>query len=340
MPRSFHLFSLLALVLVVGLAWNCGSSGTVQDTERKPPPIIEGRAPDYRSEGIRIATFNGEFLFDGLDPEGQASFPWKDDPVAARVHQDSVARVIRDLDADVIVIPETENVTVLERMVQGPLAGMGYQPVLIEGEDTFTMQDVGMLSRLPVEMSGRTDERVPVGLTDRTYGVSKNLWARIDLGGTPTTLIGAHFLARPDDKSREDRREAQAEVIRRLVERETRQGREVIALGDFNDFDAQVPDRIGSRPITDVLTIIKSAGPGPEDDLINVMSDVPQADRYTSFYDRNDNGELDAGELSAIDHLLLSPGLYQRLREVRFVHGHDPRLVSDHFPIVVTLGVN
>ena len=36
------------------------------------------------------------------------------------------------------------------------------------------------------------------------------------------------------------------------------------------------------------------------------------------------------------DHVVVSPGLYRKIREVRFVHTHDPRTVTDHFPISVT----
>ena len=54
------------------------------------------------------------------------------------------------------------------------------------------------------------------------------------------------------------------------------------------------------------------------------------------FYTDGD-GQFDAGEFSAIDHVLLSPALYRRVVDVRYVHSHDPRTVSDHFPIVVTL---
>ena len=114
-------------------------------------------------------------------------------------------------------------------------------------------------------------------------------------------------------------------------------GRQVVVLGDFNDFDDVALDRRGSRPITDVMATVKRAGPGPADDLVNVMGDVPQAQRFTALYDRNDNGEIEPGELSAIDHVLLSPALYRRVVDVRYVHAHDPRRVSDHFPVVVTL---
>lgn len=327
---------LFALVLLALGAAGCSGPTPASGAEPAAPFAVEP-PPTWAVDGLRIASFNAEFLFDGEGDEGAADFPWKGNPEAARAHRDHVGAIVRSLDADVVLLAEVEDLGTLQRLADESLADMGYTATLVDGTDSFTGQDVGLLSRLPVEAAGRTDERVPVGLSDQTYGVSKNLWARLTLAGRPVTVVGVHFLARPDDLERLDRREAQAETIRRLVAREVEAGREVVVLGDFNDFDGATLDRRSSRPITDVLATIRSAGPGPEDDLVNVMADVPQEKRFTSFYDRNNNGAFDPGEFSAIDHVLLSPGLYRRVRDVRYVHSHDPRDVSDHFPIVVTL---
>lgn len=330
--------ALLPLIAFAALGWNCagGSSSTAPPG---PSAFEVENPPVYRTEGIRIGTFNGEWLYDGVGNEGDDAldFDWRGDSLAAAEHRRDVAAVVRTLDVDLLVMAETENFDVLETMVTHDLPGLEYTPYLIEGEDTFTGQDVGLLSRLPIEMTGRTDERARVGVTEARYGVSKNLWARLMLGDTRVTLIGVHFLAQPDSRERRPRREAQAEVIRRLVEAELARGREVIVIGDLNDFDDASLDRLGNRPITDVLAIIKRASPGPEDDLVNVMADVPQEKRFTSFYDRNEDDVIDWNEFSAIDHILLSPGLVKRVLEVTYVHSHDPRKVSDHFPVVVTL---
>ena len=342
MPRRLlTLLLVLFLVAVTTLVVAGCLRRAAEPPSTGPDPRAAGPRGDTvpQTPGLRIATFNTEFMFDGLDGEGQATFPWKGDPALARAHRDSLARVIRLIDADVLMLQEVENLGTLQMLIDESLADMGYRPYLVDGRDTFTGQDVGLLSRIPVEEVGRTDERVTVAGTRQLYGVSKNMWARLTLGDVPTTLIGVHFLARPDDVSRKPQREAQAEVIRRLVVEEMAAGRAVAVLGDLNDFDPDVPDRAGSTPITDVLAIIKRAGPGPDDDLRNVAGDVQQLDRYTSFYDRNRNEEIDPGELSAIDHILLSPALYRSIRAVDFVDMHDPRTVSDHFPIVVTLGL-
>lgn len=326
------------LVLVALLSGLGACAGTSAPAGPAAPAFEVQPAPVWATDGVRVATFNGEFLFDGAGDEGEATFPWKGDPAAARAHRDAVGAVVRSLDADLVLIPETEDLATLQLLIDESLADLGYEAVLVDGRDSFTGQDVGLLSRVPVEAAGRTDERAPVGVSDELYGVSKNLWARVTLpDGTPVTVVGVHFLARPDDVERRDRRNAQAEVIRRLVAAEVAEGREVVVMGDVNDVDGTVPDRRGSLPITDVLATLKAAGPGPEDDLVSVLGDVPQAERFTSFYDRDADGQFDEGEFSAIDHVLLSPALYRRVVDVRYVHAHDPREVSDHFPIVVTL---
>ena len=300
--------------------------------------FVVGDPPVWTVAGTRIASFNGEFLFDGEGDEGEADFPWKGDPAAARAHRDAVGRVVRMLDADVVVMAEVENLGALTMLNTESLADMGYTPYLVPGQDRFTGQNLGVLARVPVDTTGRTDERVAVGVSDRLYGVSKNVFARMTLAGVPVTVVGVHFLAQPDNPERQPQREAQAEVIRRLVAAEVAAGRQLVVLGDFNDFDDRVLDRRGSVPITNVLATIKRAGDGAADDLVNVIGDVPQAERYTNLYDRNSDGEVGPDDLSAIDHILLSPALYARVRDVRYVHAHDPRTVTDHFPVVVTLG--
>lgn len=302
------------------------------DTFEPAPP-----GPYKYSGGVRIATLNAYFLFDGVGDEGEADFAHKGDSLASLLHRRKVGSVLRTLDADVVILQEVENQRALDLLIEESLDGLGYYGFLVDGQDSFTGQDVALLSRLPVDGVERTDILSRTAPNMSLQNVSKNLIVRMDLVGIPTTLIGVHLLARPSDPMRKDQREAQAEVLRMVVEQEVRAGRSVVVLGDFNDFDGEIPDVAENRPITDVLARIRSAGPGKLDDLYNVLKDVPRSQRFTAHWDRNENELVEAEELSAIDHILLSEALYRRVREVRFVHGHDPLAVTDHFPIVVVL---
>lgn len=330
-----------AAAVLLALA-GCGSS----EPSAAPPGAAAGEAapvfvpeppPTFDAAGLRVATLNAYFLFDAQEETTQIDYPRKGDSAAVAAHFARMADVVRALDADLVMLQEVADRDALARLARA-VPDLGYDVHFVEGRDTFTGQDVGLLARVPVDSVFRTDVRVPVGRTRRTYGVSKNLAARLTLGGVPVTLLGVHFLAVPPDPERKPRREAQAEVIRRLVETEAAAGRAVAVLGDFNDYDDATLDRAGHRPITSVLATVKRAGPPADDDLRNVLADVPRRERFTSHYDRNRDGTVDAvDELSAIDHILLAPALYARLRAVTYAQFYDPAVVSDHFPIVVTL---
>jgi hypothetical protein len=74
------------------------------------------------------------------------------------------------------------------------------------------------------------------------------------------------------------------------------------------------------------------------DDLVNAASLIPKANRFTSWFDKNQNETVDnADEFTSIDHVLLSPELVPLVEVVEFPHEHSPPDVSDHFPIVVRL---
>jgi endonuclease/exonuclease/phosphatase family metal-dependent hydrolase len=296
-----------------------------------------GGDPQATPRQVRIATFNAEFLFDGQEPEGGADFPWRGDAVAARAHRLAVSRVVRSLNADLVVLVEVENVGVLDSVARRDLAGMGYSAHLIEGRDSFTGQDVGLLARIPLELTFRTNERAPVGAGAETYGVAKNIIARFALDGLPVTLIAVHFLAQAENPSRRLQREAQAEVVRRQVVRELAAGRHVIVAGDLNDFDDDLPDAAGSLPVTDVLATIRRAGPGRDDDLFNALALAPQETRYTVGRDFDGDGRLERHEVGAVDHVLVSSGLRARLAGARVAHSPEARAASDHLPVVVTL---
>jgi endonuclease/exonuclease/phosphatase family metal-dependent hydrolase len=141
----------------------------------------------------------------------------------------------------------------------------------------------------------------------------------------------------PDRCDRSIQREAQATVLADLARDALAAGRNVIVLGDLNDFDGATLDVAGSRPSSQVLSILKNLDPATEgDELVNVCARLPQSERYTNWYDRDDDG-IDDGvrEHSQIDFILVSRGLADRIHYVAIDHTAPAGEVSDHWPIVV-----
>ncbi|MEM6795108.1 MAG: endonuclease/exonuclease/phosphatase family protein [Acidobacteriota bacterium] len=286
---------------------------------------------------LRLMTWNVEFLWDGRAPEdGDADFPWKGSPDGAAEHMERLAEVIRRESPDVVNLAEVESREALELFAESFLGDLGYRVYFVQGNDTATGQDMGLLSRLEVSTLSRDTRRGRSGRTRK--GVSKHYVATLsvptaDRGSLEIGLVGLHLLARPDRENRRAPREAQADAIRRMAMDLADQRRQVIVWGDFNDFDGETLDHDGSRPITRVLEWIRGMDPDdPADDLVNVVSELPRPERYTTER-RGRNARR-----SAIDHALVSPALAERLEAVR-IPRHDPYTVSDHYPIVFELSL-
>lgn len=289
---------------------------------------------------LLLMTFNAEFLWDGIVPEDgseQVQFPWRGSPQGALEHMQEIAEVIIEHDPDIVNLIEVENLDALNLFNQRFLSGRGYKPYLVDGKDTFTGQDVALLTRIDP-----LDERIyfypQEGRSGNIQrGVTKNYYARFVINGRRIALIGVHFLANPGNRGRMHDRQAQADAIKNLAIQLHSEGYRPIVLGDLNDYDGDTLDHIDSRPISKVLSIIKAMGTpsDPSDDLVNLLSLVPKNRRYTAFYDRNDNDEIDGEqEFTAIDHILVHNDLADEVREVWIHQDYDPRQVSDHFPII------
>lgn len=306
--------------------------------------VFSAGAEDRRTNPGRltIMTFNAQFLWDGEPPEeGQVQFSWKASPTEAQARMERVAAIIRQCDADIVSLVEVENIEALTMLNDRFLQGRGYRPYLEKGRDTYTGQDVALLTRIDPETGAiRRDDRKGQSAAV-SKSVSKNYIARFDVGGEKLALIGLHFLAQPNREDRRLEREAQADAIRLIALDEIAAGYQVVALGDFNDYDgsADSADHIGSTPTTNVLSSLREMNPATAaDNLLNAARFAPVPERYTAFWDQNDNGQIEADrEFTSIDHILFSPSLEDNVRGVRFVHNHDPRESSDHFPMLLVL---
>lgn len=298
--------------------------------------------PDKQT--FTIMTFNAELLWDGVLPEeGMLEFSWKGNREKAEEHMKEIADVIRQHNPDIVNLVEVENLNALNTLNEKFLKDLGYHAYLVNGRDTYTGEDVALLTRIKPE-GGKIYRDDRAGISNGVKkSVSKNYYAYFNVSGIKFVLIAIHFLAEPLNKSRLDQRQAQADAMRSLAIEKQDQGYRVIIAGDFNDFDGDPKclDRVNSAPITNVLSSIRAMDKSiSSDDLVNAACLIPVAERYTAFYDSNSNGKVDAPkELTSIDHILLSPMLAKRVEKADILHTYDPREVSDHFPVVIRLNM-
>jgi exonuclease III len=339
-----NLFKLLSYLFLPLVALHAVES---TDTQCPIAPELPGdRRLDVNR--FRLVQYNVEWLFiDQYNGCPGSSCTWTNQ-TEANTHMNWVTNVLNDLDADYINFCEIEGCDELN--ILKSLTSTSYNPYLIKGTDSSTGQNVGVLTKIdPVTDLARNEDRAsyPIsgsscGYTGEpgTSGVSKHYYTTLNINKTQIAIVGAHLLAYPTDPARCVSREAQAIVLQETIYDLYMKNYEIIVLGDFNDYDGEVPDINSHKPISQVLEILKgNAGPYiGKYNLKPVSSLITQSERYTDWWDENNNCKEDKSDLSMIDHILVSGNLFDKISNVFPYHGYTQycdTYNSDHWPVVV-----
>ncbi|GLE02249.1 hypothetical protein PINS_up011087 [Pythium insidiosum] len=316
-------------------------------------PTAPSKPEDRRKDKsvLKFATYNAEFLF--LVGYGQLHCPGSDckwtTVSAAQSHIKQIAKNIVSIDADIVQLNEVEDCAVLRSLV-AEIAALGdnsYRPYLVRGDDASTGQNAALITRIdPSEDLYHSDAKVdlpvakskcpPASKFSKTKGVSKHFRTSFQVAGfsQPITLIGAHLLANPQHKGRCYEREGQATVLNALATDALEQGHHVIMSGDFNDFSLTAVDKNDNRPISNALGIME--GPG----FVNAGKFAAKAQRYSQWWDKNEDCVFEPTEVSTLDHVILSETIASSVQSVAYrndlYEASCGGFNSDHFPITVT----
>lgn len=318
------------------------------------PELVCGETP------LRIATFNAEILSAPGSRAGQLrKYRWD---VAREAQFERVAAVIEAINPDIlnmIEVTSQESIDLLVKILHEK--GLtDYQGYHVENNDTFTSMDVALISKYPpVEIKGEPIRTMfseaddptwretyqVIGRTgrasNRNGSISRNAVYLITVDGYKLGFLGLHLKSNPSDDAANAQRGAQAKIAQRIIRQEIT-GRDYlpIVLGDLNDYDPDVPDRDETRDTaTTVIRDIKDFDREQEGaELENIAKLIPrQADRYTSFWDRNENGARDPYDVfTMIDHILLPKQLMPHVKRAYIFHSVDLE-TSDHRAVVVDL---
>lgn len=325
------------------------SSFSYADTECPNVSSFGDRRKDKNS--LRLMQYNAEWLF--IDYYSNANCPgsgcsWKT-TADAKTHMSYVSDVIKQLNPDMVNFCEIEGCDEFSSLVT-ELNDNSYKYYLKKGTDTATGQNVGLLTRIdPTVNLYRTETKVSYPLPNSKCGytgssstsVSKHYITEFSLSGIKTALIAAHLIAIPTDPSRCAQREAQAQILQYVASDYVSKGYEVILLGDMNDFDAEVKDMNNDSPTSRVLDILKGLDGEKKGtySLTNVAQKVAQNERYSDWYDSDNNCDTSSiKDYSMIDHVLVTSKIYNKISKVFMYHGYSEycgKWNSDHYPVVI-----
>jgi exonuclease III len=348
MLLSYFLFvSLLcALVKANSNDTQCADVNVVPTTVPTSPTTIPTGTP------VRIMQYNVEWFFlktyNGC-PGTSCSWANLND---ATIHMQNVANVVAQYNPDILNLCEVEGCYELGQLNQ--LLGNKYQTYLLFGTDTSTGQNVGLMTKYTpsanLQRSSETHTYPVVGshcnyTGTGSSGVSKHYYTSYAVGSQTVYLIGAHLLAFPTEPSRCASREAQASVLQDLIVQLLDNGNPnvgIILMGDLNDFDGVTLDSNNDKPTSQVLEILKgNAGDHKGKYLMETSAElIDKTERYTDWWDPNGDCKSTPNEMSMIDHVLMTPNLFGKIKKVSMPHPYSEycgTYNSDHFPIVIDM---
>ncbi|MFI9201934.1 endonuclease/exonuclease/phosphatase family protein [Streptomyces sp. NPDC053048] len=239
----------------------------------------------------------------------------------------NTARVIAEVNADILLTVEVEDRLTLHRFNEQVLAGqMDGEPypfnMLIDGNDNRGI-DVGLLSRRSITSirSHIFDKKNP---QDEFPIFSRDCPEfEIDVGGRPLWLLGNHFKSKIGGGA--EKRKRQGERVAKLYEAALERSAHVVVAGDLND----TPDSVPLKSLLDA---------GLRDAMTHDAYEGPDGT----------HGKCKAAD--KIDYLMFSPELFGKVTAVELetrgifefgspfpsVHGsHDQ--ASDHAALVAEL---
>lgn len=330
----FTLLIFLCPIFVLSTSFNCS---TVSSSSTK----------DMRTDDSRwtLAQYNVEWLFTEQCSSCPGICTWNTTS-EQYTHLETIKNVLTKLNADTVHLCEVQSCNQLDEVKPSN----DYVSYMIQGNDTYTEQNVGLLTKIdPIESLSRTEERVEFPLKNSqcgytgesgTEGATKHLITQFVVQNVSIYLIGAHLLSKPNDPTACAKREAQAQVLQYKIQEFINTGHEVVVMGDFNDYDGVYKDVNNHVPNSHVLEILKgNTGDTSNYTLYTIADKILQEERYTEWYDEIADCNVESSEFSMIDHILVSKGLWNRIETVYVDHiyreGCDT-YQSDHYPISVT----
>ena len=274
------------------------------------------------AETLTIATYNIEnyTAADRMTGEG-----YRKDYPKPEAEKTALRRVIRALDADVLVLQEVGPKPYLDELQRDlRTEGADYPfAAMIDAADAD--RHVAVLSRRA--LSGVTSH---ADLTFSYFGAKEPvkrgvIEVRLATTAGELTLFGLHlksrYTDRADDPGSALRRAGEATAVRdRVLQRFPEPaGARFMILGDFNDAkDSKAMRRLLVRGETVIATLLPAVD--------------SRGESWTHAYHRNDT-------YTRVDHILVSAGLRAAVvgGAARIYDGADVAEASDHRPAIVTL---
>lgn len=228
---------------------------------------------------FKVANYNVENLFDVHSDGGEYEeyqphnkHGWNEAMLQIKIA--NIARVITDIDADIIALEEVENKAVLQRL-NAALGSHAYPYLFYPPKKPRVNIETALLSRFPIENTST------IAMKDQPRGIHR-ITLKID-----HRSLDVYINHWPAQKEKEEERLIYATTLHNALLKE--EGREYLLLGDFNSpYQMQKDWGLG------FVTILKAGD--HQSTLYNLWYDLPQTQRYSHSYGK---------QKATLDHIVI-----------------------------------
>ena len=232
---------------------------------------------------FKVATYNVENLFDAkMDGTEYEEYKpnnkhgWNEAMLQIKLAH--IARVISDMDADIIALAEVENRAVLEKL-NAALGAKAYPYLFYPNKKERINIETGLLSRFPIEKTST------IAIKDQARGIHR---ITLKIENKHLDIYINHW---PAQKEKEEERLLYAATLHNELLKE--EGREYVLLGDFNS-----PYQVQKDWGMGLVNILKAGDKSAL--LYNLWYDLPQDKRYSHSYGK---------QKAALDHIIIPKSL-------------------------------
>lgn len=232
---------------------------------------------------FKVATYNIENLFDARKEGNEykeytphTKHGWNELMVEKKIA--NIARVIKDMDADIIALVEVENKEILE-VLNKALGNKQYPYLFYPRKKSRVSIETALLSRFPIV---KTDS---LFLKDQPRGIHK---VSLNVGADVLDVYINHW---PAMREKEEERLVYARAL--TQELSQNRGREYILMGDFNSPLEVQKDEWGKA-------FVEGLSANTHSTLFNLWYELPHNRRYSHSYGK---------KRSALDHIMIPQSL-------------------------------
>jgi endonuclease/exonuclease/phosphatase family metal-dependent hydrolase len=260
------------------------------------PVVLQADEPPAK---LRLCTWNLEWFYDDYTGDNPSKLAREQSAPSREEWNwklETTAAAIAKIDPDILCLQEIESRRTLYTLAKTlkEKHSLEYRIAFIEGNDVFTEQDVGILSKSGLVSFSRREQSKEMWQSKDFYDLQKHIFAEFEWGSGPTlqrlTLLNVHLRAMPDQ---EDVRRRQGRLCHHWLKDRITAGENVVLLGDLNS-DHPCEEHAAD---TDIGTIRGLHSETTQDDLFDCHELIPSEARATHIIHKQ------------FDRVLVSPAL-------------------------------